>query len=365
VALGERDPDALDFYVGPPDLAAAVRRSPPRLDQIAAEALSLEQSLDAVQSPRADFLRRQLRAIRYRVGMLQGRKGSFDDESLALFGIQVQPDENERLRGRTRAQIAALIGPGARAYTAFDARFVVPPDRVNDVLQAALAACRTATLGHMALPPGEQVRVEYVAHKPWSAFSRYEGQAHSRIQVNVDYPLTVDRLLDLACHEGYPGHHVFNSVKDAGVADKLPEWKAQPTFSPQSYTSEAAASYAPEMAFPGAERVRVERDVLFPLAGFKPGSAEKYLHVSQLVASLHTAEPAIAREYLDGSLEFVRAADALEREALMEHAETPLIYLNEYRTYMLCYTQGRDAVGRWVEGGDRWQRYHALMLQPR
>ncbi|HEY7162245.1 MAG TPA: hypothetical protein VH815_13345, partial [Acidobacteriota bacterium] len=32
----------------------------------------------------------------------------------------------------------------------------------------------------------------------------------SIIQVNTDLPVTIDRAIDLACHEGYPGHHVLN-----------------------------------------------------------------------------------------------------------------------------------------------------------
>ena len=38
VALGERDPDALDFYAGPADAVADVRRDPPTLTAIRREA---------------------------------------------------------------------------------------------------------------------------------------------------------------------------------------------------------------------------------------------------------------------------------------------------------------------------------------
>ena len=109
--------------------------------------------------------------------------------------------------------------------------------------------------------------------------------------------------------------------------------------------------------------------MLYPLAGLKLVDVVKDLEVERLVDGLHTAEPSIARDYLDGRLEFVRAADALEREALMEHAETMLLYLNEFRSYMLAYTVGSDAVQRMVEAGspsdaERWRRYSRLMTNP-
>jgi hypothetical protein len=237
-------------------------------------------------------------------------------------------------------------------------------------MRAALDQCRAVTLTHMALPTGEHVDVAYVSHKPWSAFGRYMGGAHSVIQINMDYPLTVDRILNLACHEGYPGHHVFNSIRDQALvqAQHREEFRVQTTFSPQSYLSEAAANYAPSL-LAEQDRLHIERDVLIPLAGLKGLDVKKGLEVEALLDELHTAQPAIARDYLDGRLEFVRAADALQREALMEHAESMLLYLNEFRTYMLAYTVGSDAVKAMIEAGspdeaERWRRYSNLMTSP-
>jgi hypothetical protein len=115
------------------------------------------------------------------------------------------------------------------------------------------------------------------------------------------------------------------------------------------------------------ERLAVERDLL-SVAGLKADDVKRYIRVETLVAGLHTAEPSIARDYLDGKLEFVRAADALERETLMQHTETTLLYLNEFRTYMLTYTVGADQVRAYIEQGNansaqRWQRYISLITE--
>ena len=41
VALGERDPDSIDFYYGPLSGSADIRKHPPRLDEIRRSAVEL------------------------------------------------------------------------------------------------------------------------------------------------------------------------------------------------------------------------------------------------------------------------------------------------------------------------------------
>ena len=64
----------------------------------------------------------------------------------------------------------------------------------------------------MQLPANETFTVEYVKNKPWSGYNWYQGNYRSLIQVNTDLPIYIDRAIDLACHEGYPGHHVYNAL---------------------------------------------------------------------------------------------------------------------------------------------------------
>jgi hypothetical protein len=373
VGLGQRDPDSLDFYSGPQHLVASAIKEPPKLREIAIEASALQQELSksGFEPDRNSALTAQLQSVNLRVRELAGKMATFDFESRTYFGITAPEDTRAKERASIRAEIATLIGPGAAQYSKYDAKYLVPVKKVPAVMQAALKVCREKTLARVSMPLGENVEIDYVVHKPWSAFSRYEGNARSVIQVNLEYPLTVNRILDLACHEGYPGHHVYNTLRDQAVVQQRGEREGmvQLTFSPQSFVSEAAASYAPEMVLDEPERVRIERDVLFPIVGLGKADASRYVRVQRLVERLHTAEPGIAREYLDGRLEFARAADALERETLMEHGETMLLYLNEYRSYMLTYTVGRDAVQEWVDGAGkspemRWEKYLQLIRIP-
>jgi hypothetical protein len=213
VALGERDPDSIDYYYGPAEWVKDIRENPPSLIQIRRSALALIAELrDKPVTPpggeaQRQFLIGQLRAIASRVDLLLGAHLTFDQETEAMFGVQVPPRYDQRRLAHIRSRIDALLpGPGglAERYSSFDQRFIVPPDRLPAVMDRALQGCREQTLAHMDLPPGEAVTVEYVHGKPWSAFSRYQGNFHSLIQINADFGLTVDQVLQLACHEGYP-----------------------------------------------------------------------------------------------------------------------------------------------------------------
>ena len=348
-ALGERDPDALDFYVGPAGDIADIRRSPPTLTAIRNDAETLLAEVRRVQTgpaygpaeeARAAALAADLAAILARVDLLTGTRLPYDAESRAFFGIAPAPADDAALAA-IRSSIADAVGGGGRLVdrdAAFAARFTVPPDRLPAVMEAALDECRRATAAHVALPPGERATLEYVHDRPWAAFTRYAGGGRSTIQINADFRFTVDQALQVACHEGYPGHHARNVLAPRTPAERT----VQLTFSPESLASEASAMLAIDTAFPPDARVRVERDRLFPIAGLDASEAGRHVTVERLVGDLQIVQADVARRYLDGTLEFARAVAALEEEALVPHADALVKYINEYRSYVTTYTTGRQ-----------------------
>ena len=359
---------------------ADVDKQVPSLKEIRTSALQLmekvrrEQPAGEQDKARKIFLLQQLESIASRVDVLTGVRSSFDEETRASFGVVVPASYDRTVVASVQAELQQLLpgkGSLAERYQAFDDRFLIPAKLVPAVMARAIEACRAETKAHIALPEGESTTVEYVRNRPWSAFSWYKGGYRSLIQVNRDFALTVDRAMNLACHEAYPGHHTYNSIRDAMLVQGkgLKEYSVQPTFSPQSMLSESIATLAVDVAFPMEKRLAFERDVLFPMAGLNGKDAALYLRVEGLVDRLHTVEPSIAREYLDGRLEFERAGDQLQSVALMAHPEAALLYMNEYRSYVTTYTYGRDLVAEQLQqrtGGDKeaqWKVYARWMSE--
>jgi hypothetical protein len=380
VALGERDPDSLDFYAGPAKAVDDIRRNPPALTTIKADAERLSAQLrarhdvDPIERGRAATLVRDLAAMIARVDLLAGARPPFDQESMAFFGIAPGPIDDHRLEA-IRLQIAAgLPGQGLLAdrYAAFAARFTIAPDRLGRVMEAALDACRQATRAHVALPEREQARLELVGNKPWAAFSRYLGGGRSTIQINADFRFTIDQALQVACHEGYPGHHARNTLTTAGDAGRWPERSVQLTFSPESLRSESAAMLAADVAFSPDARLRVERDRLFPIAGLRSDDVASHIAIERLAGELQIAQADVARRYLDGQLEFARAAAELEARALVPHAEYQIKYFNEFRSYVTTYTAGRaecaarftSCAGAAPDDAQRWRCFLPSITNP-
>jgi len=382
VALGERDTDSLDFYAGPADFVADLRRNPPPLAAIKGDAATLAAGLanqsgsSAADSGRPRTMLADLAAIQTRIDLLAGARLPFQAESTRFFGLAPEPLDRRRLE-ETRSRVADLVGRGGRLvdrFTAFSKRFIVARERLSSVLDAALQACRQPTLAHLTLPEDERVTIEFVDDKPWSAFSRYHGNHQTVIQVNTDYQFTVDQLLQLACHEGYPGHHT-RSVLRASVPDLARNWPerwVQLTFSQESLVSEASAMAAVDVAFSPEQRARIERTQLFPLAHLDSRDVERHVAVERLVGELQLIQADVASRYIDGELEFARAVSELEELALVPHAEAIIKYVNQYRSFVTTYTIGHAVfmrrlaacAGAQPTDAARWRCYGEWMLKP-
>ncbi len=385
LALGRHDPDYVDSYYGPPEwkVEAASERLP--ISRIRTEALAARARLTALPDPgpgpdrsRRKSLARQLEALAARAGLVEGHRMPFDEESLALYDAvaPIHTEEHFRaLRSRLEAELPGA-GPLTERYDAFRKNFVIPAERLDAVFRAAVGAARAETARHLDLPPEERFTVEYVTGKSWSGYNWYQGGYRSLIQVNTDLPIFIDRAIDLACHEGYPGHHVFqaliekNLVRDRGWI----EFTIHPLFSPASLISEGSANYGIAVAFPGRARADFERGTLYPLAGLDPERADSYDRVRTLAEGLSYAGNEAARGYLDGRIDAAAAAAWLTAYALMapERARQRVRFIEQYRSYVINYNLGKDLVGRWIEARSgaaddpvrRWEVFARLLSEP-
>jgi hypothetical protein len=385
LAVGSHDADYVDAYYGPPDWKHEAVAAGRALSDIRADAASAEAGLRNLAEPEAEmdrrrrrFLVRQLQALAARAGLLLGEKMSFDDESRALYDAVAPVNTEEhfrRLRGRLEQELPGT-GTLFERHDAFRQAFHIPTEKLDAVLRAAIAAARERTRRHIDLPDGESFTLEYVTGKSWSGYNWYRGDFRSLIQVNADLPVSIDRAIDLACHEGYPGHHVHNVLLEENLVRGRGwiEFAISPLFSPGSLIAEGSANYGIEVAFPGAERATFERGTLYPLAGIDRARADSYDRVRSLVEELSYAGNEAARRYLNGETDANTAAAWLTEYALLSPARAGqrVRFIEQYRSYVINYNLGRDLVRRWVEARDgtparpdrRWKALERLLSAP-
>ena len=375
--IGEREPGYVDAYYGPPEWAEAAKANPREVPALIQGAASLTGRLNALSTRGAEpavvqrkaYLLAHVSAASARLRMIGGERMSFADEAWALFGVRPE------LKPLTAydpilARIDGLVpGEGALAdrVSAFRNGFVIPTDRLQVVMDAAIAECRARTIRHIPLPANERFTLAFVTDKPWSGYNYFQGDAASKIEINTDQPIFTDRAVDLGCHEGYPGHHVYNALLERTfvVERGWVEMSVYPLYSPMSFVAEGSANYGIDLAFPGDEAARFERDVLLPLAGLTGAPVEEKAELNALVRELARAEYTIADDYLAGRVGREETIARLSKYMLTttERATQRLRFIETYRSYIINYGLGRDTVQAWVErqGPDRWQGMETLL----
>ncbi|HUE41546.1 MAG TPA: hypothetical protein VMO75_06440 [Chthoniobacterales bacterium] len=406
LALGQHDPDYVDAFYGPAEWRTQAEKEKKSLDAIGAEAENLIDDRELAaralvdssrpQKPdpmdccalgtadsellqlRREYLQKQISALAARVRMLKDEKLKFDDESRVLYDA-VAPTYPDSHFDQVISQLEAKIpgtGPLWQRYEEWRKPFVIPKEKLDTVFHAAINECRARTLAHLSLPPNESFTVEYVTNKPWGGYNWYKGNFHSVIQVNTDLPIFIDRAVDLAAHEGYPGHHVYNSLLEKNlVRDRgWMEFSVYALFSPQSLIAEGTANFGRDVAFPTkAERMKFEKEVLFPAAGIDPTRADEYYVVQDLMKELNYAGNEAARRLINGEIDEKAAAEWLQKYAVMEppRAQQRVKFIQRYRSYVINYNLGEDMVRRYIEkrsGTDpekRWSEFGKLLASPR
>jgi len=386
LAVGDHDPLYVDSFYGPERLkrrVAAHRKSLPDIQRDADELISRCSTsvveVDTRDAARCRFVARQLQALRAKVRMLSGSAMSFDEESASLYDAVAPACSEQDLESVLADLDRRLPGIGSlcERYEAFRANFIVPKECLPTVFTAAVDEGKRRTERHSSLPAGETLAVEYVSNKSWAGYNWYQGGYRSLIQINVDLPIYIDRALNVASHEGYPGHHFHHiSMEESLVRGRgCVEMTVNPLFSPQSFIAEGVANFGVDLAFPREQRLEFEKDVLFPAARLDSQMAGEYGDVQVLAGRLRHADAEAARRYLNGEASRSATEEWLSRFALMTpaRAQQRVRFIDEFRSYVINYSVGQDVVrdyvharaGSQIDSEQRWNVFVDLLKSQR
>jgi hypothetical protein len=380
LAFGEIDSNFVDAYTGPAEWREQARAAALPLSAQMTEAAAITTGLGAaVAEPGEEVrllqLQRNVLALSTRMRMANGERLSFNEEAALLYDA-VPPEYDYAEFDAALAELEALL-PGEEPLgdrvQALRDKLIVTSDKVPAVMEAAIAECRARTVARYELPADERFDLEFVTDKPWSGYNWYQGNNRSLIQVNLDQPFLITRALDLGCHEGYPGHHVWNLyvdnrfVKDNGWL----EYQVFPLFAPASLFAEGSANFGVELAFPGETRLEYEQQMLYPIAGLDPSDGARFEAISALMNKLGNARTQISREYLDGDITREQAIELAMKYRLMSRsrAEQSFNFDDTYRAYVINYSLGleivRDYIGRHADTDEaRWAVFEELLKKP-
>jgi len=381
------EPGYVDAYYGPQTYKDEANSTQKSLAELRANAKEVVAGLSEVDVSgeeeilqlRHQYLIKQLESVQSRIDMNEGMKFTFEKEAKEIFDVTppVIPESHFKDIIKEIGELLPGTGTIQERLNAFRSEFVVPVDKLDTVFEAAIAEARIRTSKQIELPENDNFELEYVTGKSWTGYNWYKGNSHSLIQLNTEFPLYIDRAIDVACHEGYPGHHLYNALLEKSLAKGRGwvEFTVNLLYSSQSIISEGSANFGIEVVFPGDERAKFEREVLFPLAGLDPNRVEEYYNVINLLEKLDYVSNEVARGYLNGNLDRAGAEEMFVNLALMtpERAAQRVRFIDQYGAYVINYNLGKDLVREYIEsrGGSadnpekRWEEFKILLSSPR
>ncbi|KPM49350.1 hypothetical protein [Jiulongibacter sediminis] len=379
--IGQYDPDFVDAYYGPDNLKPA----PAEYDSFPKEMLLhkviglqsgfqefIKNSSDEIEVQRANYILAQLIAAEERIRIVAGETSDFDEESKKLFGVSAPNFEESHFQEIINDLENTLPGSGSLKdrFATLSQQFVIPPARLDTVLRAAIAEARNQTKLHYPIPENESFNLEYVGDKAWSGYNWYKGNYTSLIQINTDFPISIERVIDVGSHESYPGHHVYNMLLEENLYNEKGyiETSLYPLFSPQSLIAEGSANYGIQLAFPEEEKIAFCKETLLPLAGLDTTGITAYFKALESVSKLNYAGNEVARGILNGNMTDDEGIEFLIKYGFYspDKAKQRIAFTRKYRSYVINYNYGKDLIAQYIDGRadtneGRWKAFGELL----
>ena len=384
LSIGEYDTDFVDAYYGPDSL----KPTAPKLTAFPRDSLlaSVDRLMNELKTFRAEnendtaamragWMSSQLIAFGRRIRIFSGQAASFDEESKDLFGVTAPLHDENYFKNIVAKLDSSMPGKGtiSERFQNMAKRFIIPKDKLDTVFKTAIAEARKRTLAHYALPKTENFSLEFLNNKPWGGYNWYKGNYHSVIQINTDLQIFIERAIDVASHESYPGHHVYNMLLEKNLyrGKGWVEISLYPLFSPQSLIAEGSANYGIEVAFPGKEKNRFAKEVLLPLAGLDTTGLDIYFEAISLKSALNFVRNEVGRGLINKTMDEKEAMRWLMEYGLSneETAAKSISFIKKYRSYIINYNYGQELVKNYIEskGGTitalnkRWELFGQLL----
>jgi hypothetical protein len=363
--IGRHMPEYVDFWIGAPELKEAIAgEEPSPLVELHVEAVALHEACallpadEPASAARRNWLQAQLGAMSGLIRRLDGEEIAFAPLVEVLFDVSVVETPDAEV-DRAHDLLNALLPAGDSLrdrLTAHDAVTRIPPDRLVPAVEHLAALLRDRTRQDLGLPDGESVEVLPVRDKSWGAAAWFLGEARTRIEINVDFPVTLGSVVYLAAHETYPGHHAERVTKELSLwrERELGEAALVALFTPETTISEGLADVARGVVLTdqelGAVLRQLVRDLDLEIAAEDVEREVLVAPARDLLRDL-TCDAALAlhqiglpeAEVREGLAErALRSADRVDHD--MRGLRDPV-----WAAYAFTYAAGRRLIAPWLE----------------
>ena len=362
----------VDAYYGPPDIATALEDSPLiPLEDLQTQLDELSNSFEDSDAQRQAFVSSMIRAAKTALRMGDDDL-AYDDEARLIFDIEPELVDETRFE-EAQAQLSNLLpgeGTVQERLRAYLKHYEMDGTQLNRAIQIALPETRERTANLIDLVAGEGFEYALVKNQVWAAYNWYQGNGQSLIEFNTDVPVNALYILDTCAHEGYPGHHTENMLKEKYLYQDRGrvEHALVLLYSPMAVIAEGIATTALEIIFPGDDADTYLDDVLFPQIGIDP-------HPADIRSAINKARKNIAYVPYNAAIRCYHGGELSADETvqyIMTHAgsneERATRTFNFFksptsRTYVLTYATGYDLIES-ASKGEKLSLFKRLLTEP-
>lgn len=355
----------VDYYYGPTEWKTAVENEAETpASELVRAAMALLDSLSAqgFEEHRQTYLSKQVIALETVCRKLNGESFTLEDEVQRCFDIRPTWIPETRFEQAHALYDEALPGKGSifERLQGLRNRYGLKKeqsDQLVRLMRIAMDEARRRTREMVDLPEGEEVELDTAHDKVFGGENYYLGNYRSRVELNTDLPTNLRWLIDLVCHEGYPGHHTEFALKEQHLyrGRGYLEQSISPIICPQSVISEGIATSAFKMIFTPEEVEQWARVHLYSLAGIEPVDVdtEKLQQASELMSGIDGN----ARFMLSDGRPEAEVKQYIMKYALIpeEYAQKDIEFLKDpfREAYIFTYFYGRHLMRPWLSGPDR------------
>jgi len=315
----------VESYYGPPELKEMVDREQPSSPKsLLSICNGLQQDLpnQGFTDNRIKYLNKMLGAMKTSLNVANGKNIPYLEQVNKFYDIKPELVDDSIIYKAAEKLDEFYSGVGSLSdrLNTLEKQRAIPVEKVEETYNHAFEIVQTKTkeVFPVLLQNSEEVSIKFVKNQPWSANAIYLGNYTSRIEINTDIPIEWTRVLSLAAHEGYPGHHTENSVKEKSLY--LEEGQFEHCLLsyqvPNLVISEGIANTGIEVLFSPREIVTIGLEEICPIP-------EKEYPIDALITDYNVRK---ARLALANNLAYHTHVDGWSDENLVKYGSNFEIY---------------------------------------
>ena len=214
----------VDSYYGPPELNEIVdKEQPSSPKKLLSFCNDLQQDLpnQGFTDNRIKALNKILGAMETSLNVANGKNIPYLEQVYKFYDIKPELIDDSIFYKAAEKLDELYRGNGSLSerLNSLEKQRTIPVERFEEIYNHAFEILQTRTkeLFPDLLPNSEEINVKIVKNQPGLANTIYLGNFKTQIELNADIPTDWTNVLNLASHEGYPGHHTEFSVKEKSL----------------------------------------------------------------------------------------------------------------------------------------------------